>query len=399
MFIPLKEVDIKVTANNELLLDGLGQSKETLAKQRKVLEEKKRRTLANKKIFEDLERQADEELQKDLDRPKGQSRIFGGKKSKEAKEFRQKLTDFRDVYLPASNMSNYGADWVKLVQTANVDSFDWANIDKVRQIDLDTPLPKRSTLISSEQPILDDNKIAEVKRKRKVYISDGPGLEIVPYLEAEMSHDQDLKIPGGLEDYITQTFDGQEDGDFNGCWSLKSMFSASNEDAIKILPTLDEFLSAMTADPEKELFVRTGCIYDTGDGPKFCENPASAPKDSNVIVGAIFKILPKAGSKEKGELMRFFPGHFLPNGTFVPGQRMASAKGEFIPAACIRATNGGFKHCPGIMASNKLVAGQFIRDGNDFEFLKGQVIHTKFGSKYVEGETVHTADGLKFVAG
>ena len=64
LFIPLKEVDIKMTASNEMLLDGMGQSKETLAKQKKVLEEKKRKTLANKKIFEDLERQADEELQK-----------------------------------------------------------------------------------------------------------------------------------------------------------------------------------------------------------------------------------------------------------------------------------------------------------------------------------------------
>ena len=56
LFIPLKEVDIKMTASNEMLLDGMGQSKETLAKQKKVLEEKKRKTLANKKIFEDLER-------------------------------------------------------------------------------------------------------------------------------------------------------------------------------------------------------------------------------------------------------------------------------------------------------------------------------------------------------
>ena len=53
LFIPLKEVDIKTTASQNLL-DGLGQSKETLSKQKKILEEKKKRTLANKKIFEDL---------------------------------------------------------------------------------------------------------------------------------------------------------------------------------------------------------------------------------------------------------------------------------------------------------------------------------------------------------
>ena len=32
--------------------------------------------------------------------------------------------------------------------------------------------------------------------------------------------------------------------------------AVGNDDAIKILPTIDEFLSAMTADPEKELFIR-----------------------------------------------------------------------------------------------------------------------------------------------
>lgn len=395
MFVPLKEIDIKATANNEMLLDGMGQSKETLSKQKKVLEEKKRRTLANKKIFEDLERQADEELQKDLDRPKGQARVFSANKSKEAKEFRQKLADFKEMYLPKSNMGVYGPHWVKCLQNLNVDNLDWGKIDKVRQIDLDTPLPAFKTNLAQNK---ENNKLSEIKRIRNVYIPDGPGLEIIPYFEAEMAgNSQELKIPPGLEDYIKQTVDeGQEDKNFSNCWSLKSMFAEGNDEAIKILPTLEEFLSAMNADPEKELFVRKGCIYDNGDGPKFCDSPSAAPKDSNVIVGAIFKVLLKGA---KGDIMRFFPGHFLSDGTFVPGQRMSSVKGEFIPAACIKTPNGHFKHIPGIVASNKLVAGQFIRDGNDIKFLKGQVIHTKFGSKYIEGETVHTADGLKFVAG
>lgn len=393
LFIPLKEVDIKTTATNEMLLDGTGQSKETLSKQKKILEEKKRRTLANKKIFEDLERQADEELQKDLDRPKGQQKIFGKSRSKEAKEFRQKLADFKEMYLPKSNMSVYGPHWPKCLQGLHLEHLDWSKIDKVRQIDLDMPLPKKSDLITKKDG---DNQLSEVKRRRNVYIPDGPGLEMVPYLEAEMQPQHDLKIPSGLEEYIKQSLDGQEDAEFNNCWSLKSMFANANEDAIKILPTLEEFLSAMTADVEKELFVRRGCIYDNGDGPQFCEKPSCAPKDSNVIVGAIFKVLTKGNG---GYLVRFFPGCFLPNGTFVPGQRMASAKGEFIPAACIKAANGGFKHCPGIVASNILVTGQFIRDGNEVNFVKGQVVHTKFGSKYIEGSTVLTADGLKFVAG
>ena len=99
------------------------------------------------------------------------------------------------------------------------------------------------------------------------------------------------------------------------------------------------------------LFIRKGCIYDSGDGPKFCESSSSAPKDSNVIIGAIFKVVQQPTKKEKDEKMksspasapiiRFFPGIFLDDGrTFIPGQRMASVKGEFIPGASLRSAEG-----------------------------------------------------------
>ncbi len=416
MFIPLKEVDIKATANT---WDGMGQSKETLAKQKKVLEEKKRKTLANKKIFEDLERQADEELQKDLDRPKGEARIFGGVKSKEAKEYRQKLAQFRQIYLPSGNMAVYGPNWShclqKLDDSSNIEmNLDWPTIEQVRAVDLDTPMPSKNSLTAIDKDChMDGNKLMEVKRRRNVYIPDGPGLEIVPHLESGSSNDllsneigKDIKISAGLEDLIHNLPQEQDlkREEFNGCWSLKSMFAVGNEEAIKILPTLEEFISAMTADPEKGLFVRKGCIYDNGDGPKFCDNPSAAPKDSNVIIGAIYKVLPKNSSKKsssssKPDLMRFFPGQFLPDGNFVPGQRMASVKGEFIPAACIKSVHGFFQHIPGIVTAGNFSAGQFLRDGNQATFAKGQVVHTKFGSKYVDGETINTADGIKFVAG
>ena len=416
LFIPLKEVDIKATANTDTLLDGLGQSKETLAKQKKVLEEKKRRILVNKKIFEDLERQADEELQKDLDRPKGEARIFGGAKSKEAKEYRQKLAQFRQIYLPSGNMAVYGPNWnnclQKLEESGNIETnLDWSTIEQVRAVDLDTPLPSKNSLIGIDEDgksnncPLDGNKLMEIKRRRNVYIPDGAGLEIVPHLESGSINEigKDIKISAGLEDLIhnlPQEQDLKRD-EFNGCWSLKSMFAVGNEEAIKILPTLEEFISAMTADPEKGLFVRKGCIYDNGDGPKFCDNPSAAPKDSNVIIGAIFKVLPRNSDKKsnKPDLMRFFPGQFLADGNFVPGQRMASVKGEFIPAACIKSIHGFFQHIPGIVTAGDFSAGQFLRDGNQATFVKGQVVHTKFGSKYVDGETINTADGIKFVAG
>ena len=90
LFIPLKEVSIKQISKDDLF-DGRGQNKETLTKQKKVLEDKKRKTLANKKIFEDLERQADEDMMKDSERIKGKTRIFGGGRSQKAKQYRYLL--------------------------------------------------------------------------------------------------------------------------------------------------------------------------------------------------------------------------------------------------------------------------------------------------------------------
>ena len=87
LFIPLKEVSIK-DASKDCLFDGRGQNKDTLTKQKKVIEEKKRKTLANKKIFEDLERQADEDMLKDSERIKGKGRIFGAGRSQKAKQYR-----------------------------------------------------------------------------------------------------------------------------------------------------------------------------------------------------------------------------------------------------------------------------------------------------------------------
>ena len=160
-----------------------------------------------------------------------------------------------------------------------------------------------------------------------------------------VSNQKDIKLPEGLQIYIQQSRNNgnrENEDDFNTCWSLKSMFASVKDDAIKILPTLPEFISAMTSE---NMFIRKGCIYDSGDGPKFCESSSSAPKDSNVIIGAIFKVVqqPKKEEEKKSlpaPIIRFFPGIFLDDGTFIPGQRMASVKGEFIPGASLRSAEG-----------------------------------------------------------
>ena len=99
-------------------------------------------------------------------------------------------------------LHNYFRNWQLHIFFLTFDySIDWSKIDKVRQVDLDTPLPKKAILDASI-----DNQISDNKRRKNVYIPDGPGLEIVPYLEGDMvSNQKDLKLPEQLLSYIQQT--------------------------------------------------------------------------------------------------------------------------------------------------------------------------------------------------
>ena len=77
-------------------------------------------------------------------------------------------------------MAVYGPNWRQCLFNLDMNTLDWAKIDKVRQIDLDTALPKMAKLKAIE-----DNQIIDRKRQKNVYIPDGQGLEIVPYLEGQ----------------------------------------------------------------------------------------------------------------------------------------------------------------------------------------------------------------------
>lgn len=176
--------------------------------------------------------------------------------------------------------------------------------------------------------------------------------------------------------------------------SLKSMFSC--EESLKILPTITEFDSLAKNIHNKRVKIRMGCIFDHGDGAKWLNDPSKAPHGSNVVLGAIVHD-PDFGP-------RFVPGECLEDDRLIPGQRMTSVNGEFIPGASIRGENGFFQFIPGVISDDdggQFKAGQFVKrkDSDEVEFVKGQVVHTPKGSKFVEGETVSTADGIKFVAG
>ena len=322
------------------------------------------------------------------DRPKGKARIFGGI-SKEAKQYRQKILDFIEMYTPEGNMAVYG-DWAHALKVV-ADKLDWDKLAGVKAVELETPLPKKAKLSSP-----DDNQLADRKRIRNIYDPGMTGLEIVPAVE-EVTVPA-VNIPRQLVDLI-QASKLEKSGSSS---SLKTMFC--DEDAVRILPTMAEFLKALRK-LESPIFtysnVRVGYIYEDGDMPKFAFDKQSIPSGSKIVSGIIVRL-------EDGPV--FLPGeniHVGDEDKFVPGQRMSSVDGEFIPGASLRTKENGFQFLPGVGCSSEgeeepgFVLGQFIVDetGNT-EFVRGQVIHTPRGAAvYIEGQTVGTADGLKFVAG
>lgn len=317
MFIPLKESDITKSDHKEHLYDGKGQSKETLGRQKKVLDDKKKKMFATRKIFEDLEKAADEELMNDQDRPKGKARIFGGI-SKEARQYRQKLADFKEMYLPGGNMALYG-NWKKSLKIV-LDKLDWDAIGQVPNKELEGPLPKQAKLA-----LTDDNQLTDRKRIKNIYDPGTLGLEVVPAVEeVEVSR---IDIPKELESFIKMS---KQDKSTNSS-SLKTMFK--DEDTVRVLATLEEFLvviKKMEAQSFIASNVLSGFIYDDGDGAKFSEKKTHIPAGSKVISGAIVKL-------EEGPV--FIPGESVEMGgkaMFVPGQRMSSVDGEFIPGAAVR---------------------------------------------------------------
>ena len=382
MFIPLKESDIKKSEGKNLY-NGKGQSKETLNRQKKVLEDKKKKMFATRKIFEDLEKAADEELLNDQDRPKGKAKIFGGI-SKEAKQYRQKLADFKEMYTPAGNMALYG-DWKKSLKIM-LENLNWEKIGNIKPVEIEGSLPKQAKLSPT-----DDNQLSDRKRIKNIYDPGMHGLEVVPAVEEVNITNCD--IPKELIDFINKS--KQQKSECSS--SLKTMFK--DEDTLRILPTLDEFQKAIKK-MDSEIFtfsnVRSGYIYDDGDGAKFSEEKSCIPPGSKIISGVIVRL---------EDTSVFIPGEEVKmNGEskFVAGQRMSSVNGEFIPGASIRTKENEFKFLPGYGFNDDtgFILGQFVQSENgDVHFTKGQVVRTSRGPLFIEGQTVLTADGLKFVAG
>ena len=98
------------------------------------------------------------------------AKFVGVGKSKEARQFREKLANFREIFLPDGNMSAYGDNWPATVRP-DTSNLDWNKISKVRNVDLDGPLPKRSKKIRPFEEKLVEPKF--LKRPKNIFVPDG----------------------------------------------------------------------------------------------------------------------------------------------------------------------------------------------------------------------------------
>ena len=153
--------------------------------------------------------------------------------------YRQKIIDFREMYLPKGNMSVY-EDWVNAINL-DVGQLDWEEIGRIKSSELETPLPKQFKLEEDLGCKEVKTQLMSKKRFKNVYIPEGSSLEFVPSVEEVII--RKFKCSDTLKYYVQDSKEVQED-DYSSHSSLTSMFAPGKEDALKILPTMDEFLRA-----------------------------------------------------------------------------------------------------------------------------------------------------------
>ena len=143
------------------------------------------------------------------------------------------------MYLPKGNMALYG-DWENAVNL-DIEQLDWEEIGRIKSSELETPLPKRYKLEEELDCQNVRKQIDAKKRYKNVYIPEGSSLECVPSVEEVTL--RKFKCSDTLKYYVQDTREMQED-DYSSHSSLTSMFAPGKEEALKILPTMEEFLRA-----------------------------------------------------------------------------------------------------------------------------------------------------------
>ena len=80
------------------------------------------------------------------------------------------MANFREFYLPDGNMSGYGDNWEATVRP-DLSKLDWNKIGKIRNVDLDGPLPKRPKKLRPFDEKTVDPKM--LKRPKNIFVPDG----------------------------------------------------------------------------------------------------------------------------------------------------------------------------------------------------------------------------------
>lgn len=82
---------------------------------------------------------------------------------------------------------------------------------------------------------------------------------------------------------------------------------------------------------------------------------------------------------------------------FYPGDQVGLPAGKIVSGKLIR--NNGIRFVPGVVVDDKFVPGQIVATDRGEQFVPGQVIETQTGPKFVPGQVVETEAGSKFVPG
>ncbi|XP_018008482.1 uncharacterized protein LOC108666173 [Hyalella azteca] len=407
--IPKEEIEA-----SESIFYGEGQSKEVLAEQQSVINERNKRkqdTMARKKLFEEKEKKEEELERRDIERPKSKKPlVMSHKKRAEKKENMEKMLEEhksnKSIVLP--NFEAYGPDAdpdeivryemmleeiAKAQKTSHslvvcstgfdwneektaAQGFDWDNfpaeVEDVKPIEVSSPGIMGDEKIMLGTQLITLNIVAAVETLEPAA---APSPEILTAI-SELKKDK----------RITKTEKVAE--------TIKEF------DCIDVVATFDEISKISSKMSRADIGFLVQRDGDTQFIPKtkFKETDA----EGRALSGAMVEI-------DDNKVKKFVTGqiiHLADGESFVAGQTMVSDDGKrFVPGHTVVDRDGEIKFIPGqsVVAqdgSSTFMAGQLVDTPTGPRFVPGQMLDRGDGKPvFIPGQTITTTDGPKFVPG
>jgi len=363
-------VDFRNLENFDNLYDGLGPREEVLKEQEKLEAEarkrkRKRQTALNyaKRIFEEKERAAEEEL-----RSIKQLKLRSIKEETKEKTMENwKHVDAEQAKLRSSDIVNI-SNTLKNATKPISNILDWnsfqTNANKsIGMIIEEIPVPIiAEPQIINQEPVLYSNAVSES----------------VGGFEA-------IAIAKPLKPLITKP-------------------DAALQSAIRNIPQNNLKESANVIEKLVQIGEQTlECLPRIEEVPELLQNLSTGKKSTMHNIKGLKLDIKSAEKFIAGETVH------TPSGTvFVPGQTLQTPQGlAFVPGLTLNTPDGPLLVPGQIVTVSEsdgartpvFVAGQTFMTEQGECFVQGQTFHTSEGSKFVEGQTVLTEEGPKFVAG